>query len=99
MTSLIKRELIFLPSDSIVIPFPGDSFMVISIFFEIPSVAPLPVAIAFTIEIALWIDDCTDTITFLQRLLSSYHHKELLHRAKSQMHVTLVIKASHNHKL
>ena len=71
----------------------------ISIFFEMPSVAPLPVAIAFTIEIALWIDDCTDTITSLQISLFSYYHKELLHRAKSQKREMLVIKASHNHKL
>ena len=49
---VISFELMSLFLDSIVIPVPGPSSKTASTFGVIPKVAPLPVGIAFTIEIA-----------------------------------------------
>ena len=49
---VIRRELAFLLSDSKDIPEPSDDSIVTSTFGLIPIVAPFPVAIAFTIEMA-----------------------------------------------
>jgi len=50
-TLFIKRELKVPFSNLRTIPFPTDVLTVASVFNDIPRVAPLPVAMAFTIEI------------------------------------------------
>ena len=99
MTLLIKRELIDLFSTSITIPFPCEVSISTLIFFEIPSAAPLPVAIAFTIEIALWIVALATAIKLLQVTFFSSHHMVLPFYAKFQTNMQLDSTAFHNHKL
>ena len=51
-TLFINRELRFFVSDSIMIPFPCNVSTSVSTLGDMPSVAPFPVAIALTMEIA-----------------------------------------------
>ena len=71
ITLLIKRELIDLFSTSIITPFPYEVSISTLTFFDIPSAAPLPVAIAFTIEIAPCIVALAIAIKLLRVMLFS----------------------------
>ena len=67
----MRRELSCLFFDSIIIPLPSEASISTLTFFEIPRAAPLPVAIAFTIEIAPLMVALTTLIKLLQIILVS----------------------------